>query len=186
MRYRTKYDAEFVFGLQTLAKGLGNKGNKVLGNAERLAKKGKYFDTAGQALKEGAAKTGHNRIAQTAQKQALKQGNSGGRLLGASNLASKVDKTLTSGVLGTDIGQLAKNARNNVANKFTNARKGLNKRAGVLGTDVKDAKELLPNSRTNKLKKLDKLLKQPVPSYRPVASVGRLNASPLYIQNRNR
>ena len=162
MRYKN-YNAEFVFGLQTLRKGLQTRGIGKLGAAKALSQAG----------------------LETASKKALK-GNANSMKLAAR--VGKLDEKLTSGVLGTDIGQLAKNARNNVANKLTDARKGLNKRAGILGTDVKDAKELLPNSRTNKLKRLDKLLKKPIPSYKPVNNVNlnKLNASPLYIQNRSK
>lgn len=119
MRYKN-YNAEFVFGLQTLRKGLQTRGIAKLGAAKALSQAG----------------------LETASKKALK-GNANSIKLAAR--VGNLDKTLTSGVLGTDIGQLAKNARNNVANKLTDARKRLNKKAGILGTDVKDTKQILTN-----------------------------------------
>jgi len=119
IRYKN-YNADFAFGLQKLRGALQTKAIGKLGAAKALSQSG----------------------LEKASKKALK-GNERSMRLAAR--VGNLDKKLTSGVLGTDIGQLAKNARNNVANRLSNARKGLNKKAGILGTDVRDAKQIFTN-----------------------------------------
>lgn len=122
MRYKRKNPryADFAFGLQMLRTGLKNKA---------IAKEG-----ASNALKQAGLI-----------KQGTKYANQSQKAIHSASKLNKLDRKLTQGVLGTDVGQLAKTTGNKIKDRFNNARKGLNKRAGVLGTNVKDARQVLTN-----------------------------------------